>query len=219
MQPLWRPVGLEMCQGEGKGVRRGIRGARRIRGTKGSFSVVLKRIFSWLIPCSLAADLFFRERVAGGESDGGRERGRRTERRWSADFKVIFNFKPCSLSQTKPPFPDTVLSMAPQRQPSSLAPSLSSHAFVTLAFKCPFSPAGWPSEGAPLRDMKETDFNYPAQSPLKTIPNGKQIPTLLPELFQACSISESVREARWLVKMRVWGTVTPRRQWRSLIGE
>lgn len=63
-----------------------------------------------------------------GEFDGG-----------DADFKVIFNFKPCSPSEMKLSAPDTVLPVAPS---GSLPPLLFSQAFVTVAFKWHYSPTG-----------------------------------------------------------------------------
>lgn len=56
-----------------------------------------------------------------------------------ADFKVIFNFKPCSPCEMKPSAPDTALPVVPS---GSLPPLLFSQAFVTVAFKWHYSATG-----------------------------------------------------------------------------
>lgn len=156
-KPFYVHLGWNYAKG-GEGGACGGRGGgqgcvRGLKGTKGSFSVIKEDPLQTHPLFSGGRFLFFlrkREwRLQGGIYGGrvwwlwwGRKGG-------SADFKVIFNFKPCSLSEMKPPCPrHTVLSMVPS---GSLPPLLSSQAFVTVAFKWHYSPAGWPSEGVPLR--------------------------------------------------------------------
>lgn len=73
----------------------------------------------------------------------------------AADFKGIFNFKPCSPCEMKLSGPDTVLPVLP------LEAVYSSffQAFVVVAFKWQYSPTGWPNEGVLLSALEEKDIN------------------------------------------------------------
>lgn len=90
--------------------------------------------------------------------EGGWDRAPEFDGR-DADFKVIFNFKPCSHCEMKPAAPDTVLPMAPSGSLPPLPFFFFFQAFVMVAFKWHYSPTGWPNEGVPLTDLKEMDFN------------------------------------------------------------
>lgn len=112
-------------------------------------SLSSKRICSRLIPCSVATAFYFSGVVV--MAGGRREDGIWWESLMAgdADFKVIFNFKPCRPHEMKPSAPDTVLPMAPS---GNLPRLLFFSSFPPQALSC------WHSSGIthwPDDQMKE----------------------------------------------------------------